>query len=95
METHFANTGKIIDYKGAKFKIINSGRSNEGVPYVNLDPENKELANRMCAEIRQNGNLTVRIGGIQLLVLGEDEYALLQRESDCKGLPRCRHAGLT
>jgi hypothetical protein len=74
MEIKFANSGKRIHYNGAEFKIINSGIAGDGTPYVHLEPENEELADRMREEIRKHGNLTVRIGGTQRLVLGDDEY---------------------
>jgi len=75
METIFANTGKRIQYKGAEFKIIDSGIGADEKPYVHLEPKNKELARRMRDEIRKRGNLTVRIDdGVHRLLLGTDEY---------------------
>lgn len=76
MEVIFANTGKIITYNDGEYKIISSGIRADGIPYVELDPGNQELSDRMCAEIRRHGNLTIRIGGIYRLVLGEDEYPI-------------------
>jgi hypothetical protein len=78
MEVHFANSGKRVIYKGTEHKIINSGIAADNVPYVELDPPNDELQARMCAQIRRDGNLTVRIGGNPRLVLGEDEYPYLR-----------------
>ncbi len=74
MATIFTNSGKKIQYKGTEFEIIESGISSEDEPYVHLKPENKELAQRMCDEIRKRGDLTIWIDGTHRLVLGKDEF---------------------
>lgn len=78
MEVHFANSGKRIIYKGSEHKIVNSGIGAADVPYVELDPPNDELQDRMCDQIRKDGRLTVRIGGTPRLVLGDDQYPYLR-----------------
>ena len=76
MKIVFANSGKRIAYNGGEFKIVESGVRQDRTPYVVLDPENDELAERMRAEIRNHGNLTIRVGGRMRLVLGDDEYVI-------------------
>ncbi len=78
MEISFANSGNRIIYNGSEHKIVNSGIDACDEPYVELDPPNHELHARMCAQIRADGNLTVRIGGISRLVLGDDEFTYLR-----------------
>lgn len=76
VEIVFANSGKIITYGTGEYKIVRSGIHDDGTPYVELDPANQELAERIRAEIRAKGNLTIRIGGVNRLVLGNDEYPI-------------------
>lgn len=74
MPTIFANSGKRILYADVEHTIVKSGIDGGGEPYVQLDPPNEELEGRIVDEIRDKGNLTVRIGATDKLVLGDDEY---------------------
>ena len=72
--TIFANSGKKIDYNGVIHKIKQSGISDNDEPYVELEPENDELQNRMIEAIRKKGALTIIMGGRHQLELGLDKY---------------------
>lgn len=78
VETIFANSGSRIIYKGSEYKILNSGIYTDKSPFVELEPENEELAVRICEEISKEGRLTIRIRGHYCLVLGNDEYPYLR-----------------
>ncbi len=74
LPTIFANSGNRIAYADAEHTILHSGIASDGEPYVELEPPNPELRQRMIEQIRQHGNLRVRLGCPDMLVLGEDEY---------------------
>ncbi len=69
-ETVIANSGKIIEYKGKEIKIVNSGISGNGTPYVELDPPHDELRQKMCEELENKGNFTVVLGSPNRIILG-------------------------
>lgn len=72
--TIFANSGRRIQYGDVEHRIVKSGIDDNGSPYVEINPPNKEIEQRIVDEIRTKGNLTVRIGATYKLVLGDDEY---------------------
>ncbi len=74
MGTIFTNTGRRIEYEGKEYEIVACGISDRRVPYVKLKPHNRELARRMREAILRNGNLTIRLGDSQRLVLGKDQF---------------------
>lgn len=75
-ETVIANSGKVIEYKGKEIKIVNSGISRDGTPYVELDPPNDELHRKMCEELEQHGNFTVILGSPNRIRLGKAKYPI-------------------
>jgi hypothetical protein len=75
-ETIIANGGKIIEFEGAEIKIVKSGIARNGTPYVELDPPNKTLKNKMVDELKMHGNFTVRLGNPNRIVLGKNSYPI-------------------
>lgn len=75
-ETIIANSGKIIEFDNAEIKIVESGISRSGVPYVQLQPPNKKLRHKMCAEREKHGNFTVRLGKPNRIILGKSSYPI-------------------
>jgi hypothetical protein len=75
-ETIIANSGKTIGFKGLEIKIVNSGISQNGIPYVRLNPPNAELCKKMCDELEKHGNFTVRLGRPNRLILGKATYPI-------------------
>jgi hypothetical protein len=64
----------MIEYEGERYTIMRTGVSSAGVPFIELEPKNEELAQRIRNEIEKNGTLKVHFGGVSRLILGNDEY---------------------
>ena len=75
-ETIIANSGKRIEYKGKEIKIVNSGISRNGTPYVELDPPDAELHRKMCEELEKHGNFTVVLESPNRIILGKAKYPI-------------------